>query len=62
MKFYFATITDYSGQAVLTLQYTASAKHSAFLAKQYIDNCPPAAGFKICMKVLNAADIVRLLN
>lgn len=62
MKFYYAAITDYSGKEVLTLQYTATAKHAAFLAKQYIDYCPPAAGFKIRMMILKATDIVRLLN
>ena len=62
MKVYYATITDYQGKEVLVLEYTATAKHSAFLAKQYIDYCPPAAGFKICMRILKATDIVRLLN
>lgn len=62
MKVYYAIITDYLGQQVLKLQYTATAKHAAFLAQQYIDYCPPAAGFKIQLQVIKPNHIVELLN
>jgi hypothetical protein len=62
MKIYFATITDYTGQDILSLEYTASAKHSAKLAQLYLDSCPPAAGFKIRMNFINPSAVASLLN
>jgi hypothetical protein len=62
MKIYFALINDYFGKAVVQLEYTATAKHSAFLAQQYIDHCPPAQGFTICKKYVDAKEIAKLLN
>jgi len=62
MKVYYAVITDNNDKPVLQLQYTTSARHAAFLGKQYVDNVPPAQGFKIRMLVLDAKQIVRLLN
>ena len=44
---YFAAILDHKGQEVLELQYTVTAKHSAFIAGEYIKGCPPAQAFKI---------------
>ena len=62
MKIYFALITDYLGKPVQQLAYTATAKHSAFLAQEYIDHVPPACGFTICKKYVDAKEIAKLLN
>jgi hypothetical protein len=62
MKVYYAVITDNNDQSVLELQYTASARHAAFLGQQYVNSVPPAQGFKVRMLVLDAKQIVRLLN
>ena len=62
MKIYFALITDYLGKPVQQLAYTATAKHSAFLAQEYIDHVPPACGFKIGIKYVDAKEIAKLLN
>jgi hypothetical protein len=62
MKVYYAVITDNNDQPVLELQYTASARHAAFLGQQYVNSVPPAQGFKVRMLVLDAKHIVRLLN
>ncbi len=62
MNIYFASILDYLGQEVLCLQYTASAKHSAFLASQYIKECPPAQGFRINKRFIEASTITKMLN
>ncbi len=62
MKVYYAVITDNNNKPVLQLQYTASAKHAAFLGQQYVNSVPPAQGFKVCMQVLDAKQVVRLLN
>jgi|Laugrespbdmm15sd_2_1035082.scaffolds.fasta_scaffold54652_2 hypothetical protein len=62
MKVYYAVITDNNNNPVLELQYTASARHAAFLGQQYVNSVPPAQGFKVRMLVLDAKQIVRLLN
>ena len=62
MKVYYAVITDNNDQPVLELQYTASARHAAFLGQQYVNSVPPAQGFKVRMLVLDAKQIGRLLN
>jgi hypothetical protein len=62
MKIYFALITDYLGKPVQQLAYTATVKHSAFLAKEYIDHVPPACGFIICKRYIDAKEIAKLLN
>ena len=62
MKVYYAVITDNNDQPVLELQYTVSARHAAFLGQQYVNSVPPAQGFKVRMLVLDAKQIVRLLN
>ena len=62
MKVYYAVITDNNDQPVLELQYTASARHAAFLGQQSVNSVPPAQGFKVRMLVLDAKQIVRLLN
>lgn len=62
MKIYYALITDYAGTPVLRLPYTATAKHSAFIAKEYLDKCPPAGGFKITFEFIKPTAIASLLN
>jgi hypothetical protein len=62
MFLYFAMIVCHQGTQVLNLEYTSSAKHSAFLATQYIANCPPAASFKITKRLFKSTEIARLLN
>jgi hypothetical protein len=62
MNIYFASILDHLGQPVLNLEHTATAKHSAFLATQYIKECPPAQGFKINKRFIEAKTIAYLLN
>jgi hypothetical protein len=62
MKVYYAVITDNNNNPVLELQYTASARHAAFLGQQYVNSVPPAQGFKVRMLVLDTKQIVRLLN
>lgn len=62
MKMYYANITDFNGKAVLALNYTATAKHSAFLAQQFIDQCPPAQGFTISYVLITAKEVARMLN
>ena len=62
MFIYFAIIMCHQGTQVLNLEYTASAKHSAFLAAEFIKNCPPAASFKICKRLIKPTEITRLLN
>ena len=62
MKIYYAEITDIKGVAVMTLEYTASAKHSAKLAEIYIANCPPAQGFNIRMTFIDAKHVASIMN
>ena len=62
MQVYYASITDHLGKEVLNLKYTTTAKHSAFLASRYIQNCPPASGFKIHKQVLDSSIVVDMLN
>jgi hypothetical protein len=59
---YFAYILDYQGAEVLRLAWTTTAKHSAFLAKEYIDSCPPAASFKITKRVVDSRIVVAIMN
>jgi hypothetical protein len=40
LTLYFAEILDYSNKPVMKLQYTASAKHSAMLATQFVRDVP----------------------
>ena len=52
IKFYKASICDYQGNIVLTLdKYCHNSKMAAAIAMEYIDNCPPAQSFKI--KIIN---------
>jgi len=62
MKVYYASIVDYQGVEILHLKYTSSAKHSAFLAQEYVKNTPPACGFKIHYRFINTNIVVDLLN
>lgn len=62
MKIYYAAILDFFGNEILRLNYTGSAKHSAFLAQAYIKDCPYAFGFRINIAYYKAADIAKLLN
>jgi hypothetical protein len=62
MFVYFAIILCHQGTQVLNLEYTTSAKHSAFLASRFINHCPPAASFKISKRLIKSTEITRLLN
>ena len=62
MFLYFAIIVCHQGTYVHNLEYTVSAKHSAFLATQFINHCPPAASFKISKRLIKSTEIARLLN
>jgi hypothetical protein len=62
MILYYAEILDLNKMPVLSLEYTTSAKHSAFLALQFIDNCPPAQGFAIRKRFLEAKTICKIIN
>lgn len=62
MTLYFAYILDHQGAEVLRLQWTATAKHSAFLAQQYLDSCPPAAKFKITKRFMDSSHMAKLMN
>jgi hypothetical protein len=62
MKIYYAEITDFAGKAVMNLEYTASAKHSAKLAEIFIKNCPPAQGFNIKLAFIDAKHVVSMMN
>jgi len=62
MNIYFATILDHQGAEVMRLEWTSSAKHSAFLATQFINLCPPAQGFRICKRFIESKEITRILN
>jgi hypothetical protein len=59
---YFSIILDHTGKEVMSLEWTTSAKHSAFLAKQFVDNCPPAANFKITKRFIDRSVVVSMLN
>jgi len=62
MQLYYAMITDHKGVEVLRLKYTATAKHSAFLANKYMESCPPAQGFKIRKLIIDASTIADIFN
>jgi len=62
MNIYFASILDHQGTDILRLEWTSSAKHSAFLATKFINECPPAQGFKINKRFLESKEITRILN
>ena len=62
MFLYFASIVCHQGIAVHNLEFTVSAKHSAFLAIEFINNCPPAASFKISKRLIKPSEIAKLLN
>ena len=62
MFLYFAYITDYAGTPVLALEFTATAKHSAFLATQFLKSCPNAGGFTIRKRPIDAREVAKLLN
>jgi hypothetical protein len=62
MKLYYAVILDHKQEIVDTLPLTKSNKHAAFLAQQYVENCPPAAGFKIRVYYPDAGYVCMLLN
>jgi hypothetical protein len=62
MKIYYAEITDIAGKAVMNLEYTASAKHSAKLAQIFIANCPPAQGFNIKLMFIDSKHVASMMN
>ena len=62
MQLYYASITDHAGTEVLRLKYTATAKHSAFIASQYVLSCPPAAGFNIHKLILDNSTVADIIN
>jgi len=59
---YFASILDHNNKEVIKLEYTTSAKHSAFLAKDFIEHCPPAIGFKINKIVFDLKQVAYMAN
>ena len=59
---YYASITDHKGEEVVELEYTGSAKHSAFLATQYVEHCPPAMGFNIHKIYVDNKQLAYMLN
>lgn len=59
---FYASITDYKGNEVCNLQFTVTAKHAAWLAQQFVKSCPPAHGFNIHKRVVDAKQLVHLLN
>ena len=61
-KLYYAEILDHSNNPVLTLDFTSSSKHAAFIGKQYVDNCPPANTFKIKMCVVDTSTVCKWMN
>jgi hypothetical protein len=62
LTIYFAQILDHQSNAIIDTPFTATAKHSAFNAIQYIDNCPPAMTFRICKRMISSKEIASLLN
>jgi hypothetical protein len=62
MKLYYAVILDHKQEVVDTLPLTTSNKHAAFIAKEYVNNCPPAAGFQIRIYYPSAGYVCMLLN
>jgi hypothetical protein len=62
MDLYFAVILDYNGNVVLRLEYTCTAKHSAFLGKQYVDNCANAGSWKINKTTIDKTLIKNMMN
>jgi hypothetical protein len=61
-KLYYAEILDHSNNPVLTLDYTSSSKHAAFIGKQYVDNCPPANTYRIKMKLVETSVLCKFMN
>ena len=59
---YYASITDHRGTEILDLEYTATAKHSAFLATKFLNDCPPAIGFNIHKFCTDATFLAMLMN
>jgi hypothetical protein len=62
MKLYYAVILDHNQEVVETLPLTTSSKHSAFIANEYVANCPPAAGFQIRIYYPKPQHICAMLN
>jgi hypothetical protein len=66
MKVYYAVIKDYKGVAVLSLPFTGSAKHSAFLALEYINSIPfwttGNKAFDIRIMFPSPSEVAKLLN
>jgi hypothetical protein len=62
MKMYYASILDHQGTEVMSLKFTATAKHSAFLATEFVKHCPPAQSFKVKMIFVDASTVADLLN
>jgi hypothetical protein len=62
MKIYYAIITDYQGNSVLDLDFAATNRQAAAMATEYIKRVPPACGFKIGIKYVDAKEIAKLLN
>jgi hypothetical protein len=62
MKLYYASILDYQGTEVMSLKYTATARHSAFLATEFVKYCPPAQSFKVKMITVDNNTVAELFN
>ena len=62
MKIYYAIITDHQGNSVLDLDFAATNRQAAAMATEYIKWVPPACGFKIGIKYVDAKEIAKLLN
>jgi len=62
MVLYYAEILDYKNQPVIQLEYTVSAKHSAFIATKFLKHCPPAQGFAIKKKLIESKTVCKLFN
>tara|TARA_R110000751_G_scaffold250981_1_gene350473 strand:+ start:84 stop:314 length:231 start_codon:yes stop_codon:yes gene_type:complete len=63
IKFYKASICDYKGNIVLTLEnYCHNSRMAAAIALKYIDNCPPAQSFKIQIILFHPKDLACILT
>jgi len=63
IKFYKASICDYQGNIVLTLdKYCHNSRMAAAIAIEYIDNCPPAQSFKIEIIPIPAKELACILT
>jgi len=63
IKFYKASICDYKGNIILTLeQYCHNSRMAAAIAIEYIDNCPPAQSFKIEIIPMHTKELACILT